>query len=103
MQTELNTPTDTENRPGFRSCWSMGDMLLLSKQPAINGTVTISYPSTNHWGENSPSYEVTDPTYMKLWEICDKLITESGDEHHIFIEDVSYNKVSNEWELITGS
>lgn len=66
---------------------------------AYEGDYTVHYDGG--WGI-AGSESVMNPTYLQLWQIADRLIRQSGDLHHIFIEDF------NLWgdgilELSTGS
>jgi hypothetical protein len=95
----LNTPTDDEQIDVAR--WAMGSELLISKYPAINGEATIGYKLYNR--DTVHTRTVTDPTYLDLYKVCDSLIKESCDLHHVFIEDISFDRKTGMWMLSTGS
>lgn len=100
MTKELN-PVENEDFE-LKGIWSMGDHLLLSNKPAIDGEAKIVH--RDHWGEvGEVSITTTNPTYMDLWMIGSKLIDESGDEHHSFIEDFYYDEDNDVWVMSCGS
>lgn len=96
MKKELNRE-ETE----LKSVWSMDTDLLKQVAPAIEGEARIIYKA--HWGPNEPQIDLVDPTFVDLYRAAEQLIRESGDEHHVFIEDFEYNKWLDVWELVTGS
>ncbi len=65
---------------------------------AFKGKFTIKYDLC--WGEPQQA-TVTNPTYLKLWQIADRLIRLSGDSHHVFVE--SFVRRGNVITLWTGS
>ena len=107
---ELNYPEAVgEEIDELRAVWSMGDRLLHWTGAAIDGKATIVYrdywPNTNYATETIPqlSVKVEDPTYIDLMKAANDLIVESGDEHHIFVENFIYDETDDVWLLITGS
>lgn len=96
MKKELNI----EENP-HSSVWARDTDLLMRVAPAIEGEARIVYKQ--HWGENSPEVTLIDPTFIDLYRAADQLIRESGDEHHVFIEDFEYDEWLDVWELVTGS
>jgi hypothetical protein len=41
----------------------------------------------NHWGKNPVSCSINGATWAALWVAANACIRDSGDDHHIFIED----------------
>jgi hypothetical protein len=78
------------NKNGFNSVWSIH---------TVNDFTGVPFPDarrvayTNHWGENPI---VVDGDGMlnweKLWGMADRAISQSGDTHHIFIEEFTLSK-----------
>lgn len=65
-----------------------------------NGHKVLHY--TRHWGEEPVSMNIEHvENYIQLWQVCDKLIKQSKDSHHVFIENVV--DIDGELQLITGS
>lgn len=80
---------------GFKSIWSIYE---IKDMTAIFGYVS----SLSYLGEREQVDK--EVTYIELWTIADRLITLSGDEHHVFIENFSnYKSNDNNYELQTGS
>lgn len=65
---------------------------------AYKGKFIIKYDVS--WGEPVQA-TVTNPTYLKLWQVADRLIRLSGDSHHVFIE--TFARRGNVIKLWTGS
>lgn len=64
--------------------------------------LTLVY--TGHWGPTSASIDLpNDPTWRQLYVAADKLIRDSGDNHHTFIEAFQRCGDSTTYELHTGS
>jgi len=61
------------------------------------------------WGKDT-TVEVQGETWLDVWKACDSAICESGDSHHIFIEQLNWatveqpNSTVNKFlNLLTGS
>ena len=71
----------------------------LDKIPHKGTFVVIS---TMHWGDkNYESDPVTDPTWLELTVLANEAIHVTGDDHHVFFENVT--KKGNILELSFGS
>ena len=82
----------------FKSVWSMDNYDFVAKvEPK---PISVTY--RNHWGPAGVSVEVIGDTWLDLWEAADKAIRYSGDDHHIFIEDLKHIG-DGVYELSTGS
>lgn len=66
---------------------------------AYEGDYTVHYDGG--WGI-AGSESVMNPTYLQLWQIADRLIRQSGDLHHVFVE-YFFIKGDGILELSTGS
>lgn len=80
------------------TCWSMYEIHDFGAV-AHEGEWTVKYDGG--WGIAGEE-KVTNPTYLQLWQIADRLIRLSGDLHHIFVEDFSIED-NNVLDLSTGS
>lgn len=79
---------------GFRSIWSIYEVDDIN---AVFGYVEgVEYEGCNkHVGK--------EVTWLELWQIAELLIEESGDSHHIFIENFAKKDNEHLHRLITGS
>ncbi|WP_018234332.1 hypothetical protein [Thioalkalivibrio thiocyanodenitrificans] len=83
-----------------RAIWSMEHKLLHQKEPAFKGLLEVIYDG--HWGEAGAVFEaVADPTWRDLFQVADRLISKSGDDHHVFIE--AFLRRGDKLKLCTGS
>lgn len=71
----------------FRSIWSIYE---LDINPGFNGVDPYKGAEyivyDNHWGDSEVVRKIEGPTWGDLYRAADAAITESGDEHHVFIE-----------------
>lgn len=63
---------------GFVSVWSIYDIDDLSLPHCYGEDINVQY--------NNCMAKVEGHTWIDLWRAADKVIRESGDDHHIFIE-----------------
>ena len=85
----------------LRSVWSVTEIDHTKMQDTAPEMTEISYES---WGPTQVHKfdKPTTPTWLELWQIGDKLIKQSGDDHHIFIE--SFKEVApGKFKMWTGS
>lgn len=79
---------------GFKSIWSMYEVDDIN---AVFGYVEgVEY-------EGCSELVGTEVTWLQLWAIADRLIEESGDSHHLFIENFAKKDNEHLHRLITGS
>lgn len=64
--------------------WSLYEVENLYDEHPYGDGIEIAY--TDHWGDKTVGTEVNGCTWLDLYIAADKLIRESGDEHHVFIE-----------------
>lgn len=111
MQAEKNSWDDNHNslkalqkKHQLRSIWSVTKVAasdMNKKTPLLSKITYQSWGPTQTHTFNEP----TEITWLELWKIADKLIRDSGDEHHIFIESLYRSTCtgSTEYYLSTGS
>jgi len=67
------------------SVWSIYEADNLSDRHPFEGADRVVY--RNHWGKNPVSCSINGATWAALWVAANACIRDSGDDHHIFIED----------------
>jgi hypothetical protein len=86
----------------FKTIWSVYEVEDINDLAFTGTDLILRY--SHHWGEETltralPSY----PTWLDMWKAANSLINESGDDHHIFIEDFVLDPETKLIELYTGS
>ena len=85
---------------GFDAVWSAEDVDFDQPHPFVSDAFIV-YPS--HWGANKGRhYPIMGPTWLDVYRAADLAIRDSGDGHHIFIEQFR-PQADNTVELVTGS
>lgn len=69
---------------GLRSIWSEYDVSNLSDRHPYEGADRVVYK--DHWGDKPVQCSINGHTWAALWVAADACIRDSGDEHHVFIE-----------------
>jgi len=97
--------TDYQIEEGLMAVWSCyGLGIRMDKCPPfpVEGK-TIVY--SLHWGDKTVRHKIEGPTWGDVYKAADRCIRESGDEHHIFIENLDEYEFdeNDEMELFTGS
>ena len=86
---------------GLRSVWSIFEVDNLSEPHPFEGATHVVYK--NHWGK-PVSKAINGLTWAALYVAADACIRDSGDEHHVFIEQFEPVLGSDfELNLSTGS
>lgn len=86
---------------GLRSIWSIYEVDNLSERHPFEGATTVVYK--DHWGK-PVSKQINGATWAALYVAADACIRDSGDDHHVFIEQFKPIKGSDfELNLSTGS
>jgi hypothetical protein len=67
--------------------WSVTEVDNLSDRHPYEGADRVVY--RDHWGKNPVSCSINGSTWAALWIAANACIRDSGDDHHIFIEDFS--------------
>ena len=84
---------------GAQSIWSIYEIADLDQPHPYQSGLFISYK--DHWGAEAQHCAVYGNTWRDLYRAADNCIRNSGDEHHIFIE--NFRLVGNNLVLTTGS
>ena len=84
---------------GLRTIWSIYEVDNLSERYPFEGITTVTYK--DHWGKKPIVKPVNGLTYAALYVAADAAIRDSGDEHHVFIE--QFKQVGDTLLLTTGS
>jgi len=84
------------------SIWSMYEVEDLNQPHPFPDSLQVCYAS--HWGPKPVYTAITGLTWADLYRAADQAITQSGDHHHVFIEDFVPNKQEpRQLILATGS
>lgn len=84
---------------GLRSIWSIYEVANLSERFPFEGVTRVVYK--DHWGSTPVSTEINGGTWAALYVAADACIRDSGDEHHVFIE--QFKQFGDTLILTTGS
>lgn len=68
------------------SCWSMDDYVDFTANP-FAGAIGVHYRCR----EVRFRKHAKNVTLLDIWKACDKLIKHSGDNHHVFIEELTFD------------
>lgn len=86
----------------FNTIWSNDDVDDLYMPHPFEGVTHILY--SEHWGNSDVTVPIKGNTWVDLWRAAETAINESGDNHHIFIEDFRIADFRPEFLLLsTGS
>jgi hypothetical protein len=87
---------------GLTAIWSIFEIDNLSDRHPFGDVLQVAY--TDHWGEKPVYAEVNGLTWAALYVAANAAIRDSGDKHHIYIEDFRPNpKNPQQLILSTGS
>lgn len=75
---------------GLRSIWSNYEVNNLTDRHPFEGVDRVVYK--NHWGPKPVQCSVNGLTWAALYVAADACIRDSGDDHHVFIEDFTLDK-----------
>lgn len=84
---------------GLNAIWSMYEVEDLGERHAFAGVTTVTY--RDHWGDGAVVVPINGFTWAALYVAANAAIRDSGDEHHVFIED--FRKDGDTLVLTTGS
>lgn len=79
--------------------WSMYEVDDLNKPHPFEGVTKVVY--RNHWGRKTASCTIIGNTWAALYVAANACIRDSGDNHHVFIE--NFTKEDDSLILSTGS
>ena len=71
----------------FSSVWSIYEVDDFDEKHPYKGAKELQYGV--HWGKNLVKVPINGPTWLDLWRAADQAIAQSGDTHHVFVEDFS--------------
>ena len=82
--------------------WSVYEVDNMNERHPYQGATVVCYK--NHWGEKPVSSAINGSTWNALWVAANACIRDSGDEHHVFIEQFRQSQENPEvLYLTTGS
>lgn len=84
---------------GLRSIWSIYEVDNLSERFPFEGVTRVVYK--DHWGDSPVATQINGSTWAALYVAADACIRDSGDEHHVFIE--QFKQFGDTLVLTTGS
>lgn len=84
---------------GLDSIWSIYEVDNLSERHVFEGVSTVTYK--DHWGTKPVVKPINGSTWAALYVAANACIRDSGDSHHVFIE--QFKKVGDTLILSTGS
>lgn len=67
--------------------WSIYEVEDLGERHPFEGADRVVY--RNHWGKEPVSVSINGLTWQALWVAANAAIRDSGDSHHVYIEDFS--------------
>jgi hypothetical protein len=86
----------------FSSTWSMYEVTDMGLMHKYQYAHTVRYAAP--WGRKTINVPIDGICWVDLWAAADKAIAQSGDDHHVFIEDFQVDKKDNSILLLsTGS
>ena len=87
--------------------WSADNDLDVINNKEFSNRLVVILEYNIHWGKSTVRTVRHGPvTYQDVWKMCDELIVQSDDLHHVFVEKlrvVDETPTSITYELITGS
>ena len=84
---------------GLDAIWSVYEVSDLNKPHNFEGVTKVQY--RNHFGEKPVSCKIIGNTWAALYVAANACIRDSGDDHHVFIE--NFTKEDDTLILSTGS
>jgi hypothetical protein len=73
----------------LRAIWSIYDVTDMTQDHPYEGALQVAYKE--HWGGQPVFAEIQGSTWADLYRAADQCIRNSGDDHHIFIEQFRHN------------
>ena len=94
-----------QNELGLTAVSSIFEIEDLYAEHGLGDNIEIAYvKDQDHWGDKTTSMGVAGKTWASLFVAADDCIRESGDRHHIYIEQFVRSSIdSNVFFLRTGS
>jgi hypothetical protein len=82
--------TQVQEELGLQAVWSVYEVDNLSDRHPFEGADRVVYK--NHWGKEPVSVSINGLTWTALYVAANACIRDSGDDHHVFIEDFKIAK-----------
>lgn len=70
--------------------WSVYEVDNLNDRHSFEGVTKVVYK--DHWGEKPVECQINGATWAALWVAADACIRDSGDEHHVYVEQFRVSK-----------
>ena len=83
---------------GLDAVWSIFEVENLSERHPYKGVTKVIYRA---YGSGDHEVTIEGDTWKSLYVAADQLIRESGDGHHIFIEDFKQSSINSEILFVT--
>lgn len=90
FETKNNHYDRIKEELGLRAIWSLYEVDNLSDRHPFEGATKVVYK--DHWGDTPIEKTINGATWAALYVAADACIRESGDGHHVFIEQFSPSK-----------
>jgi len=89
---------------GMTSVWSIYEVDNLSERHPFEGAEEVAYCRQDHFGDKTVAVKINGATWAALYVAANACIRESGDAHHIFIEQFQPSSVNRKVLFLhTGS
>jgi hypothetical protein len=90
FETKSSHYTQVQEELKLSSIWSEYDVNNMSDRHPFEGADRVVYK--NHWGKEPVSCSINGLTWSALYVAADACIRNSGDNHHVFIEQFTPDK-----------
>ncbi len=99
FERKMDLYSEVKEECRFHSIWSIYSVDDLYAQHPYKGAAEVVYK--DHWGEGPVTVPVEGDRWIDLWRAADAAIVQSGDEHHVFVE--QFRPQGDRLVLSTGS
>lgn len=100
FETKNNHYSSVQETNEFSSIWSMYEVNDMNSEHPYPEDAFVVY--SQHWGDKPVHCAVYGKTWVDIYRAADNCIRNSGDNHHVFIENFIL-KNGNELHMTTGS
>jgi len=90
FETKSQHYSDVARDLDLKSIWSVYEVDNMSDRHPFEGADRVVYK--NHWGKEPVSCSINGLTWAALYVAANACIRDSGDDHHVFIEEFSPDK-----------
>jgi hypothetical protein len=98
FDTKFNYFETTRNALGLSAVWSIFEVDNLNENHPFVGATKVIYKT---YGSGDAEVAINGTTWASLYIAADTLISESGDNHHIFIEAFKQSSINPEILFVT--